>query len=265
MAAGLQTWTVTSIKGTVIYLVGDKWEEVTGAEALTDPTLRTLRSGYLSLSTDVVSIAMSPKTVVELNTAGSRPTIKQYAGVLQVISPDNVFSALTIQAGSIGIGEVDGTVAITVADGATTVVVSQGQVEVSGPKGDRVTVTQGQYISSIDGTLVAQTLAAQERPANPATRTSGGPFVNTNTGGGSGNASSGNAGNASSGNAGNPSSGNASGGGSGSSSGNAGGGGSGSSSGNASGGGNVSSGGNAGGGTNGTGGNVDGGMGSGGP
>ena len=79
-------WTPTSIRGVVVYLLDGKWEEVTRGQALTQATLRTLRSGSLSLSGPNVILEVGPNSALQLamRPDGSAGTIEQYLGTINV-------------------------------------------------------------------------------------------------------------------------------------------------------------------------------------
>lgn len=179
-------WVSTAVRGVVVYLNGDKWEEVTRGQPLAGATLRTLRSGRLSLQGGNVTIEIGPQAAIQLvaGANGTQPLIRQYAGPLEVAAlAGGKPGGVTIQAGRLSIGEVTGALSITVSSDLTSFSVLSGSAVVKSD-GKPVAYTVGSYVADASGIVTAPTVTAVS-PVIPATAAPSAAEAST---GGSGNA-----------------------------------------------------------------------------
>ncbi len=268
--ASAATWTSTSVRGVVVYLLDGKWQELGRGQQLTEATLRTLRSGRLNLATDSVTLDVGPNSALQLGAAGGPSNlVQQYEGSLAIAVVAGQSAPLTLKAGTVTLTKITGELSISMTDDATSVSIKSGTVAVASAGGKREQLGPGVYELDTTGVLVGEsssTTTDEVTPAkvvkssdnaNPNSTTNNGVAngANNSNAGGNGNGN-GNAGgdSNSNGNAGGNSGGNSNAGGSGNGNGNAGGNGNGNGNGGDSAGGNGNGGNNAGGNGNGNGG-----------
>lgn len=163
-------WVSTAVRGVVIYLNGDKWEEVTRGQPLDGATLRTLRSGRLSLEGANLKLEIGPQAAIQFVAGenGAQPMIRQYAGPLEIAAlAGGKPGGITIQAGKLSIGEVTGTLSITVNSDGTAFSVLSGSAVVKG-NGKPVAYSVGSYVADASGVVSLPTVAAAS-PVIPGT------------------------------------------------------------------------------------------------
>lgn len=191
-------WSPTRVRGTVIYLAGDKWEEVAVGQVLNTAAIRTLRSGRISIAAPGLVVELGPRAVLELGASPqhSDSQLRHYLGTITIASTGERAEGVLLQAGRLSITGIEGKVEITVSETATTFAVQSGTLTVR-PPGSIVTASlhPGLYIADANGlapissTSVEGTVAAaqvkQQTPAGPSNGNGG-------VGGGNPNAGSGN-------------------------------------------------------------------------
>ncbi len=239
----------TFVRGTVIYLAADRWEEVTRGQDLSQATIRTLRSGRLSIETPAGTLEIGPSAALELSSIGpGQLAIKQYAGALKLSAGGLMGQGISLQAGWLAITEVTGDAEIVVGQSSTIVTVHSGSASIRTANGKTISVGAGSYETNEASGSIEVALTTPAASQGGGADNNAGGNGNSNAGGnGNGNAGgngNGNAGGNGNGNAGGNGNGNAGGNGNG----NAGGSGNGNAGGNVDAGG--SSGGNAGGNAN---------------
>ena len=206
-------WSPTRVRGTVIYLAGDKWEEVAVGQVLNTAAIRTLRSGRISIAAPGFVVELGPRAVLELGASPqhSDSQLRHYLGTITIASTGERAEGVLLQAGRLSITGIEGKVEITVSETATTFAVQSGTLTVR-PPGSIVTASlhPGLYIADANGlapissTSVEGTVAAaqvkQQTPAGPSNGNGGvgggnpnaGSGNNSGVGGGNPNAGSGN-------------------------------------------------------------------------
>ncbi len=162
-AAG-EAWTATRVRGTVIKLVGDRWEEVARGEILTDATVRTLRSGRISMEDGAIAIDVGPNSVLELDSSpsGSATALRQYLGSLTIAGTGR--KGVSLQAGRLVVTRIDGHATLTVNETATSVTVLDGTLSVRGPTGASVDVSAGSYLAADGNTVLLAAAGPDDRP-----------------------------------------------------------------------------------------------------
>ena len=215
----------TFVRGTVIYLAADRWEEVTRGLDLSQATIRTLRSGRLSIETPAGTLEIGPSAALELSSTGpGQLAIKQYAGALKLSAGGLMGQGISLQAGWLAITEVTGDAEIIVGQSSTIVTVHSGSVSIRTANGKTISVGAGSYETNEASGSIEVALTTPAAPQGGGADSNAGGNGNSNAGGnGNGNAGgngSGNAGGNGNGNAGGNGSGNAGGNGNGNAGGN---------------------------------------------
>jgi hypothetical protein len=150
-------WVSTAVRGTVIYLAGDKWEEVERDQDLTAASVRTLRSGHLSAAASGLLLEVGSSTVLELGSSDSpgASQLRHYVGTLTISGSADAPTAIIIQAGRVALTSIQGEVQVSVTSDATTLTVHSGSVLVRGTGGSLSVMTAGTYVTTAAGALVA--------------------------------------------------------------------------------------------------------------
>lgn len=201
-------WSATNVRGTVLFLVGEKWEDLSAGQELPgDIVVRTLGNGRLSLSGSGAAVGLGGNAAVQIVEQGRSLALKQHAGTILVVAGAGTTMTISTPAGSIELTL--GTVQIAISGGGTRVEVREGTAHVFDIAGIDTMMTAGQSarvtsngvdVLGADGTAVVATTGGPNLPAtaNPnAAANAGG----NNAGGGGNHANSGDNGN--SGNSGN--------------------------------------------------------------
>lgn len=154
-AAG--AWTPTSVRGVVVYLLDGRWEEVTRGQELSRATLRTLRSGRISLAGPNVTLDVGPNSALEVDMKpdGSAGTIEQYLGSISVAT-QQVNAGLTVRAGKLTLSSITGELTVQVADTGTSIIVESGTASVTSPTGKKLVLDTGSYSADAAGLVVEQ-------------------------------------------------------------------------------------------------------------
>ncbi len=149
-AADAGEWTAVKVRGTVVYLVGDQWQEFSRSDAISDGrAVRTLQSGRLQLQREGESINLGPNTAVEiLSREGSPTTVRQYSGSVTIKARKGQ-EHISIETPLLVASTADGVVSV-VFDGATArVEVSGGSVSVVDRLlGNTAVLVAGQAVSN---------------------------------------------------------------------------------------------------------------------
>ena len=157
LAATPLPWTATSVRGTAVYLASGEWQEVTRGVSLSDPALRTLRSGELILERSDVQLQIGPNSAVQFstNSRSAATTIQQYAGALAISIADDAPSPIMVVAGTLIIVNIEGDIAVTMDQTTKRVdlVVKSGDVSVRTANRDFVSVAAGHVVTDTDGHL----------------------------------------------------------------------------------------------------------------
>ena len=189
--AAATTWTSTSVRGVVVYLLDGKWQEVDGGQQLVEATLRTLRSGRLSLEGERTVLSIGPNSALQVGSKGSTNIVQQYEGSVDVVVSPGPAAPLTVRAGTVTLTRITGQLSISMTDKSTSLTVTSGTVAVASAGGHRDMLGPGVYLTDTSGVLVSQTdaVAAEDAPATTSTKAKGNVNPNSNE-----NASTSNAG-----------------------------------------------------------------------
>lgn len=156
-------WTSTRVRGTVIYLAGDKWEEVARGQNLTSASVRTLRSGRVSIEAGGLTLELGPSSVLELGSSSQQANtqLRHYVGTITITSTGGTAETVSLQSGRLAVISIEGEVEVTVDDEATRLSVHKGTVSVRAPGGTIASLHTGEYVASDSGMIVApQAVAA---------------------------------------------------------------------------------------------------------
>lgn len=196
-------WSATNVRGTVLSLVGDKWEDLSAGQELPGSiVVRTLGSGRLSLSGSGAAIALGGNAAVQIVEQGRFLALKQHAGTILVVAGAGTSITIETPAGSIELTL--GTVQIAISGGGTRVEVREGTAQVIDIAGINTAMTAGQSaritangvsVLSADGTAVVPASGGPNLPAtananavaNAGGNNAGGNSGNNGNGGGNGN------------------------------------------------------------------------------
>jgi hypothetical protein len=180
-AAAPLPWTATSVRGTAVYLASGEWQEVTRGVALSDPALRTLRSGQLVLARSDAELQIGPNSAVQFSTnvRSSATTIQQYSGALALTIAENGSGTIMVVAGSLIVVNIDGEIALTMDEASKRVdlTVKSGAVSVRSGNHDFVSVAAGHVVVNAGdqlSVLVAQAPTSADGDKSIAGGTSGG-------------------------------------------------------------------------------------------
>jgi len=158
------SWVSSHVRGTVIYLAGDKWEEIVQGQSLVTASVRTLRSGELSLETGGVELRLGPSSVLELGSSPEHPgsQLRHYIGTMTISStgPVKVF----LQAGRLSLTSIEGEAELAVNEASTVLSVHTGTVSVRDPGGNLTSLLPGDYITTGSGIVVATAANATKEP-----------------------------------------------------------------------------------------------------
>jgi hypothetical protein len=199
-------WQFSSVRGLVVYLQDGKWQELDPDQPLGTTTLRTLRSGRVSLEGQNVRIDMGPDAALKFTSLsdGSAASIDQYEGSISVSAPRGGGTApVVIRAGKITLSRITGGVDVSVADSVVSVIVKSGSVSAVSAGGKTVQLAAGDYETDSTGVLLASasqsresTAAADDQtdsantttpPVGPGNNNGNGPSSNNSGGNGNGN------------------------------------------------------------------------------
>lgn len=180
----------TFVRGTVIYLAGDRWEEVTRGQDLSQAAIRTLRSGRLSIETPAGTLEIGPSAALELSSTGpGQLAIKQHAGALKLSAGGATAHSIALQAGQLAITEVTGDAEIVVSKSSTVLTVRSGHVSIRTANGRAASVGAGSYETNDGSGGIGVALTAPAAPQGSGGDNNAGGNGNSNAGGnGNGNA-----------------------------------------------------------------------------
>ena len=153
-AAWAGTWTATRVRGTVIQLVGERWQEVVRGEILAEAALRTLRSGRLSVQAGTLELDIGPNSVLELDSTPARGagSVRAYLGALTIGAVGS--EAIDLRAGRLQLTRIDGHARLTVSEAATALTVLDGTVTVRESSGVATDIAAGDYLATEGGTVL---------------------------------------------------------------------------------------------------------------
>ncbi len=195
-------WVSAGVRGMVIHLVEDHWEEVAPGQELANATLKTLRSGHLTVATGgPLTIDVGPNSTIAFrNSAAGAAVVFQYEGALTLSVDGSGDSRVTLKAGDLTLTGLTGKVKVVVDEGSVRLDVGAGTVTIQAA-GTTEVVKAGAYLVSDDGSLSAaagaQPVAAADiAPIGARDSGNAGSHRSDNAGGnaGGGNAGAGNAG-----------------------------------------------------------------------
>lgn len=137
-------WVAASVSGSVLLLVGDRWQELRTGQALTVPaTLRTLGSGQLTVQGDGLALALGGASALRLEKA-STPRISHIAGVMAfAVAPRR---RLEIETPSGSLSAASGRGRITITGGRTLLELDEGTVAAQRADGRTIALSAGQSL-----------------------------------------------------------------------------------------------------------------------
>lgn len=139
-------WIAVHVRGTVVSLVGGEWQEVDRGVVLVGETVRTLRSGRLTLQLGDGRIGLGGDTAIQLGAdQGGVATVRQYSGVLLVEAGAAGPRRIAVETPVLAIVASEGVVSITFDDGVAVVRVESGSASVIDRlHGDEAVLAAGQ-------------------------------------------------------------------------------------------------------------------------
>lgn len=106
-------WTVSSVRGTVLFLDADKWSEVSVGQSLPgSTTLRTLGSGRLTVAGEGIAFGLGGSGAVHLDPETRVPTISHLAGTLAFAVAGPYRLVISTPGGSVTAGAARGRVTV---------------------------------------------------------------------------------------------------------------------------------------------------------
>ena len=153
-AASDVRWVSAGVRGMVIHLVEDHWEELALGQELVDATLKTLRSGHLTVATGgPLTIDVGPNSTLAFRTSvAGTALLFQYEGALTLSADGRRGSRVTLKAGDLTLTGLTGTVEVVVDEGSVKLNVEAGTVTIQAA-GTSEVVTSGVYLVSDNGSL----------------------------------------------------------------------------------------------------------------
>jgi hypothetical protein len=174
------------VRGMVVRLVGDHWEEVGSGQDLAGATLKTMRSGRLTIeSGGALTIEVEPNaTIAFRESTGGTTVLFQYRGALTLSDDKGAGPRVALRAGNLTLTGLTGEVEVRVDRGSVELSVKGGTAMVMAG-GTPALVKAGTYLVADNGSLsLAPGVGAIEKSTTAATPTG---TVGTH-GGGNGNA-----------------------------------------------------------------------------
>ena len=150
-AAVFDDWTAVSVRGTVVYLVGDHWEELArGGIIAAGQPVRTLQSGRLQLQRQDAIISLGPNTAVEIDSRGPEATtVRQYSGSVIVRADPRQSEHIAVETPVLAIMVNGGIVSVAFGQGTAEVRVDSGTVSViDRVRGNRAVLGAGQTMTN---------------------------------------------------------------------------------------------------------------------
>jgi hypothetical protein len=204
--ASTMPWQLSSVRGLVVYLQDGKWQELDPSQSLGSKTLRTLRSGHVSVESKNLKIDVGPNSALKFSPSpdGASASIDQYEGSVSVsMEQENIPAPLVLRVGKITLSRIAGDIEVSVADKAVSVVVKSGSVSAALFGAKPVQLVAGDYETDATGAaLIADTsngdaVATQDTAGATGLSNDSGPGPvgkgNSNSGGnGSGTGAAGN-------------------------------------------------------------------------
>lgn len=189
--AGAAEWTVSSVRGTVLFLDTDKWQEMSIGQSLPGPTtLRTLGSGRLTMAGEGVAFTLDGSTAVRLDQQVPSPTISHLAGTITfaVIAPYRLIISMPEGA----VSTAGGRGRITVGEQGMVIHLDAGSANAVLADGRNLVLSAGETAEfDSNGTAVPSEQANPGKPSDTPGQASSGN--NGNAGSANGNRGNGNA------------------------------------------------------------------------
>lgn len=160
-------WVSAGVRGMVIRLSGDHWEELVAGQELVNTTLKTLRSGRLTVEGAALTIEIEPNSMIALrdNSAGAT-VLFQYEGTLTLSVDGPTGPGVALRAGDLTLIDLTGKVEISVEEGSVELDVKSGTATVQSAGRSEV-VKPGAYLVS-DGGALSVSLTAGAGPIGAA-------------------------------------------------------------------------------------------------
>lgn len=165
LPATASDWSATLVKGTVLILDGESWQEVERGSLLPESyaAIRTLQSGRLEMQIGASKLIIGRNTTLELvhGSGGKSLLLRQHSGEIVLQIESSVSQPVTVEALNLIVVAQAGEVSVAIAgEKAEMAVEAGGRATVVDPvSGDRVTLVNGQSASreGKGGVVIAST------------------------------------------------------------------------------------------------------------
>jgi hypothetical protein len=142
--AAAADWVAADVRGTVLLLVDDKWQELTAGQVLPSPaTLRTLGGGRLTIQSEGFAFALGGATALRLERAGT-PTISHMAGIMAFAVAPPHRMVMATPSGAVSTG--GGRGRLTIANGRAVIELDAGTATAVSPDGNAIELAAGQSL-----------------------------------------------------------------------------------------------------------------------
>lgn len=139
--AAAADWVAADVRGTVLLLVDDKWQELTAGQVLPSPaTLRTLGGGRLTIQSEGFAFALGGATALRLERAGT-PTISHMAGIMAFAVAPPHRMVMATPSGAVSTG--GGRGRLTIANGRAVIELDAGTATAVSPDGNAIELAAG--------------------------------------------------------------------------------------------------------------------------
>ena len=177
-----QHWFATNVRGTVLMLVDDKWQDITAGQILPAVVVvRTLDSGQLTLAGTGIGIRLGGDGAVQILEGEEGLAFTHYAGSLDIEA--GASTRVTVETPNGRVSFTAGSVQTVISEQKTRVVVMSGKSQIADATGRAVNVNAGQAANvAMAGTILedppsAGSAAEPGTPADPPPAGGGSPPV----------------------------------------------------------------------------------------
>ena len=129
-ARAVDSWIVEDLRGTVVRLDGDQWQEVSRGESIgASVVLQSLASSRAILRISDLRLRLGPKTAVEAAVAARVISLDQYSGTIEVVIASTSLLDLAVHTPGLVVSSPGGRLSIEVNGSITEIAVLSGSAE----------------------------------------------------------------------------------------------------------------------------------------
>ena len=137
------SWSAVEVRGTVLSLVGDKWEDVASGEVFPgNVVIRTLGTGRITLAGGGVGVGLGGNAAVQIVEQGRSYALRQYAGALAVVA--DALHTVTVEVANGRMSFSGGQIQISITGDVTRIEVRSGNARFVDARGGDTALVAGQ-------------------------------------------------------------------------------------------------------------------------